>query len=245
MLTLNEDCSIEKVRSGERNLFRALKFSQMDGIVFAPYTFDSRYYYQWLDQYLLENCPKPVVRIGRETEHFIPVWYDDKADIAEMALHLIYGHGCRKLLCLTGPEDAEVSHHRAQGFLNAMHSAGLPASEETVIYGDFWIYAAQNLAAEIAGGTREKPDAVVCANDTMAIVLCDALAAHHIRAPEDILVTGYDGTPETRLHIPAVTTFQPSQEMLGRNAVCAEITLSLITDVRMTIDDMSRARLIT
>ena len=221
VLTLNEDCSIEKVRSGERNLFRALKFSQMDGIVFAPYTFDSRYYYQWLDQYLLENCPKPVVRIGRETEHFIPVWYDDKADIAEMALHLIYGHGCRKLLCLTGPEDAEVSHHRAQGFLNAMHSAGLPASEETVIYGDFWIYAAQNLAAEIAGGTREKPDAVVCANDTMAIVLCDALAAHHIRVPEDILVTGYDGTPETRLHIPAVTTFQPSQEMLGRNAVCA------------------------
>lgn len=221
VFTLNEDCSIEKVRSGERNLFRALKFSQLDGIVFAPYTFDSRYYYQWLDQYLSENCPKPVVRIGRETEQFIPIWYDDKAEIAEMALHLIYGHGCRKLICLTGPEDTEVSHHRAQGFLDAMHSAGLPVSEETVIYGDFWIYAAQKLAEEIAAGTREKPDAVVCANDTMAIALCDALAAHHIRVPEEILVTGYDGTPETRLHIPAVTTFQPSQEMLGRNAVCA------------------------
>ncbi|MCR4644658.1 MAG: substrate-binding domain-containing protein [Oscillospiraceae bacterium] len=221
VFTLNEDCSIEKVRNGERNLFHALHFSQLDGIVFAPYSFDSHFYSEWLDDYLAENCDKPIVRIGRETERFLPVWYDDKEEIAEIALHLIYGHGCRKLLCLTGPEDSLVARNRAQGFLNAVASAGLPVNENAVIYGDFWLYAAQKLAEEIAAGTRERPDAVVCANDTMAIALCDAMNALGISVPEDILVTGYDGTPDTLLHIPAVTTFQPPHEMLGRNAVCA------------------------
>ena len=203
VFTLNEDCSIEKVRSGERNLFHALSFSQLDGIIFVPYSFDSHFYSLWLDDYLEAHCDKPIVRIGRETERFIPLWYDDQTELAEIALHLIYGHGCRKLLCLTGPEDSAVAQKRAQGFLDAMASAGLP--EGDVIYGDFWLYAAQQLAEEIAAGTRERPDAIVCANDTMAIALCDALNALGISVPEDMLVTGYDGTPE----------------MLGRNAVCA------------------------
>lgn len=220
IFTLNEECANEKVRSGEKNLFQALRFSQLDGIVYAPYSFDSDDFLEYIDSYLLANCDKPVVRIGIESDRFLPVWYDDKGEIAEMTLHLIYGHGCRRLLCLTGPEDAEVAQNRAAGFTEAMTSAGLPVSGDDVIYGDFWIHSSRVLAEEIASGAREMPDAVVCASDTMAIALCDALDAHHITVPEDLLVTGYDGSVETIMHAPAITTYQPSQEMLGRNAMC-------------------------
>ena len=220
IFTLNEECYNEKVKSGEKNLFHAISFSQLDGIVYAPYTFASGDFQRYIDRFLTENCMKPVVRIGIEADKGIPVWYDDKSEMAEITLHLIYGHGCRNLLCLTGPAENAVSLSRAAGFKEAMQSAGLPVSEDAVIYGDFWIHTAQKLADEFADGIRPMPDAVVCANDNMAIALCDALTAHHIAVPEQILVTGYDGFTEARLHVPAITTYHPSQEMLGRRAMC-------------------------
>ncbi|MBR4627306.1 MAG: substrate-binding domain-containing protein [Ruminococcus sp.] len=218
--TLNEECYNDKVRSGEKNLFCAISSSQLDGIVYAPYTFASEYFYEYIDSYLKENFNKPVVRIGMESDMGIPVWYDDSSEMSEITLHLIYGHGCRKLICLTGPDTTQVAHNRAEGFVNAMKSAGIPVGDNDIIYGDFWIWAAKKLADEIADGTREMPDAVVCANDTMAIALCDALAERNISVPDNIRVTGYDGFTEARLHVPAITTYQTSQEDLGRNAVC-------------------------
>lgn len=219
IFTLNEESYNEKIRSGEKNLFHAVRSSQLDGIVYAPYTFASDYFFEYIDGFLKENFSKPVVRIGLEPDKGIPVWYDDRGEMTEIALHLIYGHGCRRLLCLTGPEESAVAHRRAEGFADAMKSAGLPFSDDDIIYGDFWIWSAKKLADEIADGKRSMPDAVVCANDNMAVALCDALAERNIHVPENIRVTGYDGFTEARIHAPAITTYQPSQESLGRNAV--------------------------
>lgn len=220
IFALNEACDNEKITHGEKNLFHALDFSRVDGVVYAPYTFCSFDYYGYIDKYLAEHCPKPVVRIGLEDGQFTPVWYDDRSEIAEITLHLIYGHNCKKLLCLTGPREMTVADSRANGFLDAMQKAGLDHSGENVIFGDFWIISPRKLANEIADGIREKPDAVVCTNDTMAIALCDALAERGYSIPDDIRVTGYDGITEARMHLPPITTYRTSQEMLGRRAVC-------------------------
>lgn len=232
IFTLNEESFNEKIRSGEKNLFCAINPSQLDGIVYAPYSFASDYFYEYIDKYLQDNFNKPVVRIGVEPDKGIPVWYDDRGEMSEITLHLIYGHGCKKLLCLTGPESSQVAHIRAEGFADAMMSAGLPVGDDDIIYGDFWIWSAKTLADEIADGKRAMPDAVVCANDNMAVALCDALAERNIHVPENIRVTGYDGFTEARLHAPAITTFQPSQETLGRNAVCR--LYEAVTGVKVT-----------
>ncbi|MBQ8514214.1 MAG: substrate-binding domain-containing protein [Ruminococcus sp.] len=227
IFTLNEECTNQKITLGELNLFHAIRFSLLDGILYAPYTFASTQYYEYIEQFLLEHCPIPVIRIGIEKKNFIPVWYEDRAEIAEITSHLICEHQCRKIYFLTGPEHLEISQNRQLGFRDAMEKAGLPCSEEDIIYGDFWFFAAQRLAEEIAGGIRPRPDAVVCANDTMAISLCDALKEHGISVPEDICVTGYDGYTESRIHVPAITTYKTSWRQLGRVSMCrlySEIT---------------------
>ncbi|MDO4864384.1 MAG: substrate-binding domain-containing protein [Ruminococcus sp.] len=220
VFTLNEECPNDKITSGEENIFSAINFSLLDGIVLAPYTFDSDGYSSYIEHYLAENCTIPVVRIGIEQDRYISVWYNDRGEMSELTLHLIYGHGCKKILCLTGPEQYEVSRSRAAGYRDAMERADLVYTEDDIIYGDFWVYAAQALAAEIADGRREKPDAVVCANDAMAIALCDALIDKGFSVPEDIRVTGYDGHLDARVHFPAITTYQTSHEHLGRSAMC-------------------------
>ena len=220
VFALNEECDNERITHGEKNLFHALDFSVIDGVVYAPYTFCSSDYYGYIDNYLTEHCTVPVVRIGLEVGDYIPFWYDDRNEISDITMHLIYGHNCKKLLCLTGPADMPVAQNRAKGFIDAMQKAGLEYSDKTIVFGDFWINAAKNLAAEIADHVREKPDAVVCTNDNMAISLCDALTERGYSVPNDIRVTGYDGSAESRMHVPAITTYRTSQEKLGKGSVC-------------------------
>ncbi len=205
---------------GEENLLHMIQFSLLDGVIFVPYSFASHEYAEEIERFLLENCPKPIVRIGIEPNPFVQIWYPDREDMAEITRHLIQIHHCENLVCLTGPAGNPVSLERLAGFQEALTEAGLSCPEENIIYGDFYIFAAQKLAQEFADGSRSLPDAVVCANDMMAVSLCDALRKYQISVPEDILVTGYDGVLESVLHVPAVTTYSPAWKQLGRNAMC-------------------------
>ena len=67
-----------------------------------------------------------------------------------------------------------------------------------------------NVAAEIAGNlitVREHmPGAILCANDSMASAVCGELQKHGLRVPEDVIVTGFDGTPAAYLGSPQLTT---------------------------------------
>ncbi len=218
VFTLTEESAETSITIGEKNLFSVINFALLDGIIFLPYTLGSREYREEIQRFLQENCPLPVVRVGTETQPFSSVWYQDRSEMAEITQHLIEAHGCRDMICLTGHSYQSVSHERLAGFKDALEQAGIPCREENVIFGDFWIYTAQNLAREIADGIRPKPDAVVCANDIMAIALCDSLQEHGLSVPEDLIVTGYDGTLEAQIHVPPITTYRTSWTQLGRNA---------------------------
>ena len=218
VFTLTEETADHGTTVGEENLFSMINFSMLDGFIFLPNTLSSDEYSDYILRFLQENCSLPVVRVGMERGSLPCIWYRDRDEIAEVTRHLIQVHGCREMICLTGQEYQTVSFERLAGFRDAMTEAGLPVTEENIIFGDFWVYTAQNLAREIADGVRKKPDAVVCANDTMAIALCDALAEHGLSVPDDIIVTGYDGSVESEIHIPPVTTYHTSWRQLGRNA---------------------------
>ena len=218
VFTLTEETTEERSTIGEENLFHIINFSLLDGMIFLPYTFASNEYWNFIERFLQENCPIPVVRLGMESKPFTSIWFHDRDEMAEVTRHLLQQHQCRKLLCLTGPPNKPVSQERLAGFQDALQEAGISFHENDAVYGDFWVYSAQELAKEIADGIREKPDGIVCANDVMAIALCDALTEHGISVPNEIRVTGYDGTTESELHSPPVTTFYTSWKQLGRNA---------------------------
>ncbi len=130
--------------------------------------------------------------------------------------HLIGYHGFRRIFCLTGPQGFAEAEERLAGWRNAMTAAGLDTSRYR--YGDFWLNAPARLAADIAEGRIERPEAVVCGNDFMAIALCRELASYGIRVPEDIAVTGFDGGPNATLTEPSITTIDGKEYDVGANA---------------------------
>ena len=62
-------------------------------------------------------------------------------------------------------------------------------------------------------------DAVVCANDLLAIGLLRAFREAGVNVPGDIAVTGWDNTPEGGFSAPTLTTVAPDMNAIARFAV--------------------------
>lgn len=63
------------------------------------------------------------------------------------------------------------------------------------------------------------PQAIVRANDTMAIFCMDYLQENGYRIPEDIVVTGFDGLNDCEAYKPAITSVRRAYETSGRRAM--------------------------
>lgn len=79
---------------------------------------------------------------------------------------------------------------------------------------------------EMLQGLPELPDAFICANDFIAINLISSLRRMNLRCPEDILVMGFDDSPESRFHSPSLTTVHIHTQAMG--SLAAELILGRI-----------------
>jgi LacI family transcriptional regulator len=70
------------------------------------------------------------------------------------------------------------------------------------------------------------PDAFICANDYLAVPLMLALKKRGLSVPEDIMVTGFDGIPQSAYTDPPLTTVRIHGTEIGRLA--AELLLNRI-----------------
>lgn len=74
----------------------------------------------------------------------------------------------------------------------------------------------------------ELPEVFVCANDFIAINLIGSLRRMGLQCPGDVLVMGFDDSPESRFHAPTLTTVHIHTQIMGNLA--AEMILSRIAD---------------
>ena len=206
------------IEAGEENVYRLLTSDNIDGVIFLTGNISSNSLILWLTKHI-EKLGVPTIAIDNDYRSFESIYADDTDIFEKMTDHFIDYHNCKNIICLTGFQGMTPSETRAAGYKRSMEKHGLTVGFDDIIYGDFWKDAADDLADEIGSGKRPKPDAVVCANDAMGIFLCQALAKHNIRVPEDIMISGYDGSREAIESIPSLTTIFPENSTLGARAV--------------------------
>lgn len=118
-------------------------------------------------------------------------------------------------------------YERWVGFCRAQEVAGLPINKALCIlepdsapYGDSdWLFSQIRRMPVM-------PDAFVCANDFLALHLMSTLKSHGISIPQEVMITGFDGTPQSAIVEPSLTTAQIPSADIGRLA--AETLLNRI-----------------
>lgn len=153
----------------------------------------------------------PVFALDRHIEGCINIASDFGDGFSKMVRHVINVHGCRKINMIAGLKDNDFSEERIQAYKDVLAENGIPFEEKRLAYGDFWDRPAR---AAVKGfiDSGDIPEAIVCANDTMAIAACSVLHENGFRVPEDVIVTGYDGIMSGRLNFPPISTVAPDYE---------------------------------
>jgi LacI family transcriptional regulator len=130
--------------------------------------------------------------------------------------HLVDG-GRRSIAFVNGPQDTVPGAARAKGFGKAMQAAGLAVADgQTIGATDFTHDAGDKATTDLLA--RYRPDALICANDLLAIGALRALRAAGLRVPDDVAVVGIDNTELAELATPALTSVSLGSEERGRIA---------------------------
>lgn len=164
----------------------------------------------------------PVVMLAgpREIDHLDHLVVANAAGERELARHLIEDHGLRRLAFVGGEPDSPDAEARFRGFREACRDAGLPAPDAPDLRTGMMTRAEGARAAEtLLDRGAERPDAMLFANDQMAVGALRALERRGVRVPEDIAVTGFDGIPLSRIVRPSLTTVRQPIRQLGEQAV--------------------------
>ena len=157
-----------------------------------------------------------------------------RADFLLMENHLsvfnltdaLIQNGCRSLAFAGEPGHCRSFNERYQGFMHALSVNKLtPAASQFT--GRTVFDTAQHLE-ETVRRTLQLPDVFVCANDFVAIDLIRALKKHGFRVPEDVLVTGFDNSAESRIIEPHLTTVDIPSSKMGY--IAADMLLSRIKE---------------
>ena len=207
--------NLDSYTQGENNIFNLPFAAEVDGIILAANRFSNNE----LKNSVLKQIEKsriPCVAIEEETDCVKGVFLDQGKVIYDITTHLITYHGYRDILCLTGPCGNNEAEKRADGYMQAAKEFGIPVK---LIYGDFWRNAPYELAKNIASGKITKPEAIVCTSDVMAVTLCQVFTENGIKVPDDVAVTGYDGSIYTLMTKPAITTAFGGDKCLGMLSV--------------------------
>ncbi len=155
-----------------------------------------------------------VVGEGEACEGCINIKFDYEGGFAEVVRHAVCHHKFKKLHFMAGLRGNLFSDQRMRVFQSVLEENGIPFDESMVSYGDYWTKPTEQAMIKLIE-SNNLPEVVVCANDKMAIAVCNILKTYGIRVPEDVAVTGFDGVFEVLFSTPRITTVETEYSELA------------------------------
>jgi LacI family transcriptional regulator len=166
----------------------------------------------------LVDAPVPVVVIG-DLGSGVPldgVRTDSRRGVVMAHQHLVET-GRRRIAFVNGPADTAPGRARLEGFRQASAAAG--SAGAAIEARGFTVSAGEEAWSQIEQlGTRARPDAVLAANDLLALgVMRGALSAGR-RVPRQLAVVGIDDIQFARIFSPSLTSVSLQARERGRLA---------------------------
>ena len=186
---------------------------QIDGmVVVAPALSDQRV------EALGRRLPIVLIAARGDEPGVDSVRCDNAAGMEALTAHLLDVHRPRTLEFVAGPDDSRDSHSRFQGFRRALAARGLAVPDAPQWRGSFTRAGGAEAGRQLLE-RGDLPQALVCANDQMALGVLSVFNEAGVRAPQDVAVTGFDDISAARWAHPSLTTVRQPMLTLGRAAM--------------------------
>lgn len=208
-----------KYDQGELQIADLPDYETLDGIIIAADTIVVENLEQRIIDHIQKRSNCPVVGVRRKIDEYYNVLIDDNKVIEEIVRHFIEVHGFTRLNFLAGPKNHPDSQKRLASYKRVLREFGIPIEEDRIYYGDFWKNKGVEAVEFWINSSLEKPQAIICANDYMAITVADELEKRGISIPDDVAISGCDNLADSSEFVPSITTALVPMEEIGMEAV--------------------------
>lgn len=177
---------------------------------------------QHLAEWLTRYDGMPLCCMGVPIPGRLSVRVDNATGIREAVRHLVETHAKQNIGFIRGPAQSDEAEVRYAAYREALVAHGINPDPRWVAEGDYNRPSGSQAVRTILDQKRVSVhalDALVCANDYMALGALDELGRRGINVPEQIALIGFDDVPSAAASRPALTTIrQPATEQ-GREGL--------------------------
>ena len=197
----------------EKTIARTMLEHRVDGLIVGTTQFGEEHYN------LLRQSGLPIVAVGNRELNGLKntVYHDDFYGCSEVARHLIeLGH--RQIGFLGNARAERTTEGRLKGFQQEMKAARLPIRKEEIFVTELDQIQGGEAGAQYFMNLPERPTAIMCFNDMMAIGVMKTFRNAGVRIPQQVSVVGFDDIPFAAYTAPSLTTFAQPKYQLGYEA---------------------------
>ncbi|QIR06031.1 HTH-type transcriptional repressor PurR [Salinivibrio costicola] len=207
-------CNTEGNLEKQRDYLRMLSEKRVDGLIVVCSDLNED-----LMLLLEKKRDLPMVVMDWGSHHIDTDRIEDNAELGGyLATKHFIDNGHTKIGCISGQMDKNTCKHRLNGYFRALKEANITVNENWLIEADFEADQAQIAAKQLAT-MSDRPTAVFCFNDIMALAAISTFNEYGLKVPDDISVIGYDNIDLTEYFSPPLTTIHQPKRRLGKTAV--------------------------
>lgn len=203
--------------AGEFNIYNLVNFEKFDGVILLTNTISSPQITHELTE-RINAAGIPAVCIDNNLADFYYIGIDNFKAMEEMVEHVVCHHNARRINYISGPDDNPESILRFNAYKNVLKKHNIPVDQKRIYQGYFRGQDGRSAVYEFIHSDMEFPDAIICANDAMALSAVIELEKEGKKVPEDVIVTGFDSIYAARNYSPSITSVKRPLRLSGYTA---------------------------
>lgn len=204
--------------TAQNGVYALLGPEVVDGLIVVSSTLGHFCTQETLATLCRSYAPLPVCSVGVALDGVPSVVVDNVGGMARGVEHLVRDHDCRRVAFIAGPRDSAESEQRLAGHRSVLERYDLAVDERLVVHGEFSITSGAVAMRELLE-RRVAFDAVMAANDNMALGAMEVLQSSGFHVPRDVPVCGFDDISLAHFAKPSLTSLRQPMRWLGATAV--------------------------
>lgn len=213
-------CNTMNSSENESKYLQSLVEKQVDGIIYLGGRIndtDTEQKYADEMKKVMERIPVVFVN-GQMTGVDAHIVRTDEESGIEKLVELLVNLNHKKIGFLGGIEGISSTDVKKNTFVKMMNNKGLDVNKDWVFGNGFSIESGEEVAAQLLY-LKERPTAVICANDFVAIGVIKVLTKFGLKVPDDVSVVGFDDIYLAEHFPPGITTVSQNYDLLGETAI--------------------------
>jgi LacI family transcriptional regulator len=208
-------CNSDEQLAREKSYLDLLEQHRVQGILITPVSDDEASLAR------LQARGTPVILVDRRSPsgNQCSVAVDDMLG-ADLAVSHLLTEGHERIAFVGGPVSLRQVADRREGARRALSRAG-GSADDLILIDTPALTVAAGKAAGLAmadSGAADRPTAVFCANDLVALGLLQAMTQNGIKVPDDIAIVGYDDIDFAAAAAVPLSSVRQPRNQIGRTA---------------------------